>query len=310
MSNVKILDCTLRDGGRIIDCNFGLKKIKNIVNDLRFSGIDIIEVGFIRDKIAYQEGTTFFTELEQINFLEKSLSSEMVVFVDHGMFNVDSIPERCDDDIVSGIRVGFTKDYARDTLPEIENLIKKGYKVFVQPVNILNYSDDEIVDLIHIINKVKPYAFAIVDTYGAMYREDLTRIFDIYNRELSRDILIDFHSHNNYQLSFSHAQNLIQLAAAVGRDIIIDATLYGMGKVAGNLNTELITEYLNRRYGASYDISRIFDSIDENILPYLKEKNWGYSLNALLSGKYKSHPNNVIYLTEKFKLDTNDVENI
>lgn len=66
MANIRLLDCTLRDGGRVIDCNFGRKKINNILNDLQAARIDIVEAGFIRDKIRYKEGTTFFTDFEQI----------------------------------------------------------------------------------------------------------------------------------------------------------------------------------------------------------------------------------------------------
>ena len=54
------------------------------------------------------------------------------------------------------------------------------------------------------------------------------------------DICINFHSHNNYQLSFAFAQEVIKLSGSSSRQIIIDGTLGGIGKVAGNLNTELI----------------------------------------------------------------------
>ena len=310
MENIQLLDCTLRDGGRVIECDFGKKKISNILEDLQASGIDIIEVGFIRDKICYKEGTTFFTRLDQIKQYISKPSSDIVVFVDHGMFDISAIPMRTEDNPVVGIRYGFTKGKFDVALPEMIELKRKGYQLYVQDVNTPGYSDTEILDLIKKINTLQPYSFAIVDTYGSMYQEDVKRYYNLFDQNLLPDIRIDFHSHNNYQLSFSHAQEIVKLAKASGRNVIIDSTLYGMGKVAGNLNTELIADFLNRKYRFNYGITRIFDSIDENIIEYSNIYRWGYSTNALLSGIYMSHPNNVIYLTEKFKLDTNDVGNI
>lgn len=310
MANIRLLDCTLRDGGRVIDCNFGRKKINNILKDLQAAHIDIIEAGFVRDKIRYKEGSTFFTDFEQIKDYIKMPASEIVVFVDYGMFNVKMLPNWSPDNPVSGIRFGFTKGDFEAALPEMLEIKQKGYKLYVQDVNTLGYSDAEMIDLIEKVNALKPYSFAIVDTYGAMYQEDVARYFDLFDRNLLPEIGIDFHSHNNFQLSFSLAQEIIRLARVSKRTVIIDSTLYGMGKVAGNLSTELIVEFLNQKYDTDYDLARIFDSIDENIIDYLSDHRWGYSTNALLSGIYMAHPNNVIYLTEKFKLDTNDVGNI
>ena len=102
---------------------------------------------------------------------------------------------------------------------------------------------------------------------------------------------------------------VIRLSKGV-REIIIDSTLLGMGKVAGNLNTELIVDFLVRKMHYDYDFEEIMDIIDDYIYPYAKEHQWGYSLPAMMAGIYKSHPNNVIYLTEKFRLQTKDIKNL
>ena len=192
----------------------------------------------------------------------------------------------------------------------MKDIISKGYHVYLQDVDTPGYSEEEMLYMISKINEIKPCSFAIVDTYGRMYEEDLIFWFDLINQNLSPDIAIDFHSHNNFQLSFSLAQKIIKAASSTERDIIIDATLYGMGKIAGNLNTELIVDYLNRQFDKTYDLNAIFDVIDEKIMKFYQHPSWGYSANGLLSGKYVAHPNNVIYLTEKYKLDTNDIESI
>lgn len=314
MKNVRILDCTLRDGGRIINCAFNDQEIKEISDKLANAKIDIIEVGFLRDwrNVNYQGNSTFFTDVDQIRpFVDKSKNSILyVAFIDFGMCDIDSIKEY-DGTSIDGIRFGFTKKNYNESKDEVlrwANVIKdKGYKLFVQGVNSLNYTDRELLELVDMINVIHPYSFGIVDTYGAMYMDDVDRIYGLIDHNMLSDICINFHSHNNYQLSFAFAQEVIKLSGSSSRQIIIDGTLSGMGKVAGNLNTELIVDYLVRKNHYDYEFEDILDMLDDYIYKYTLEHTWGYSTAAMMAGIYKSHPNNVIYLTEKYRLDTKDI---
>lgn len=177
-------------------------------------------------------------------------------------------------------------------------------------MNSLNYSDRELLEIVDMVNSVHPYSFGIVDTYGAMYMDDVDRLYGLIDHNMDSDICINFHSHNNYQLSFAFAQEVIKLSGTGNRQIIIDGTLGGMGKVAGNLNTELIVDYLVRKKHYDYEFEDILDMIDDYIYKYSLNHKWGYSTPAMLAGVYKSHPNNIIYLTEKFRLDTKDIGKI
>ena len=316
MKNVRVLDCTLRDGGRIIDCAFPDKEIYELTDKLTNAKIDIVEIGFLRDwhNVHYVGNSTFFTDVDQIRpFINKEKSSSMyVAFVDYGMFDFDSL-KPYDGTSIDGIRFGFTKNDYKDHYADIMRCIciikEKGYKLFIQGVNSLNYSDKEILELVEMINEVKPYSFGIVDTYGAMYIDDVDRIYGLIDYNMDPEICINFHSHNNYQLSFAFAQEIIKLSKGV-RQIIIDGTLGGMGKVAGNLNTELIVDYLIRKMHYDYEFDDVLDMIDDYIHKYSLQYTWGYSIPAMMAGAYKSHPNNIIYLTQKFRLDTKDVRNL
>ena len=315
--NIRILDCTLRDGGRIIDCAFPDGEIKDMVDRLAVAKIDIVEVGFLRDrrKVSYKGDSTFFTEVGQIApFLDKSRKNVMyVAFIDYGLFDIESLAPR-DGSSIDGIRLGFTKkDYENnraDVRYWMDCIKAKGYELFIQGVNSLNYSDREFLDIVDMVNDVHPYSFGIVDTYGAMYAEDVDRLYGLVDRNMLEDICINFHSHNNYQLSFSLAQEVIRLSASGSRKVIVDATVGGMGKVAGNLNTELIVDYLVRRMHYDYELDGILDIYDDYIYRYSLKHQWGYSIPAMMAGIYKSHPNNVIYLTEKFRLDSKDIGKI
>lgn len=317
MNSVQILDCTLRDGGRIIDCKFSDITINNIARDLTASGIDIIEVGFLRshDLVDYKGDSTFFTEVPQIkNFLpiHNSEHTMYVAFIDFNMYDFDRL-EKCEGDSITGIRVGFTKKQFDTQLEEIKKALikvkKQGYKLFVQGVNSLAYTDKELLNLIDMINEIEPYSYGIVDTYGAMYLDDMTHYYNVVDYNLNKEICIDVHSHNNFQSSFAFSQEIIRLAEG-RRKVILDATLNGMGKCAGNLNTELIADYLNRKKNYDYNLDKILDTIDRYLEPLKQKYDWGYSIPAFMAGIYKSHPNNIIYLTSKYRLNSKDIKYI
>lgn len=314
MKNIRILDCTLRDGGRIIDCAFEDQEIKEISARLEDAKVDIIEIGFLRDRqeVKYKGNSTFFTETSQIAPFIKRKNKDTIytAFIDYGMCDINSL-QLCDGTSIDGIRLGFTKknyNESKDDVIRWANIIKeRGYKLFVQGVNSLSYTDSELLDVIDMINEIHPYSYGIVDTYGAMYEDDVDRLYNLIDHNLLSDICINFHSHNNYQLSFALAQEIIRLASTGTRKVIIDGTLSGIGKVAGNLCTELIIDYMVRKKHQDYDLDIIFDCIDDYIEKYMHDYKWGYSVSSLMGGIYKSHPNNIIYLTNKFRLTTKDI---
>lgn len=314
MKNVRVLDCTLRDGGRIIDCKFPDQETKEIAKKLANAKIDIIEVGFLRDwrKVEYKGNSTFFTDVDQIvPFIDRDNKNTIyAAFIDYGLCDIDTL-KPYDGTSIDAIRLGFTKknynENKEDVLRWIHVIKNRGYKLFIQGVNSLNYSDRELLEIVDMVNEVHPYSFGIVDTYGAMYMDDVDRLYGLIDHNMLPDICINFHSHNNYQLSFAFAQEVIKLSGTSNRQIIIDGTLGGMGKVAGNLNTELIVDFLVRKKHYDYEIEDILDMLDDYIYKYSLNHKWGYSTAAMMAGIYKSHPNNIIYLTEKFRLDTKDI---
>jgi len=312
--NVKILDCSLRDGGRTIDCAFPDEHITGITQGLTDARIDIVEVGFLCEHKRYQKNSTFFNEIDQITpFIpEKRGNTMYVAFSDYGeefgMWDFSKLKQN-DGTTIDGIRVGYRKKDLMAAIPTFKIVKEKGYKLFVQGVESLSYSDKEMLEAIEIINEIKPYSFGIVDTYGAMYKEDVVRLYNLVNHNLDEDIAIDFHSHNNMQLSFSFAQEIVELSNGV-RPVIIDSTLEGLGKGTGNLNTELIVDFLNRKKYYNYNIDSIFDTIDEYIQWIKKDHTWEYKIPYFMAGIYSSHANNITYLTNKHRLRTRDILNI
>jgi 4-hydroxy 2-oxovalerate aldolase len=319
MKNVSILDCTLRDGGRIIDCKFSDVHIAGITKGLTEAGADIIEMGFLRGDVSYSGNSTFFNAVEQFSqfilpvqaayFKKKPM---FVAFADYGkefgMWDFSQLPP-CDGTSITGIRVGFRKKDLYNAIDTFKIVKEQGYVLFVQGVESLNYTDKEMLEVLDVINEVKPYSFGIVDTYGSMYKDDVIRIYNLVSHNLYEDISIDFHSHNNLQLSFAFAQEIVECSQGK-RKIILDATMEGLGKGTGNLNTELIMDYLNCKHKYDYDLDALLDTIDEYIYILKKDYNWTYTIPYFMAGVYSSHANNITYLTEKHKLSTKDIQHI
>lgn len=309
MSIIQVLDCTLRDGGYCNNCRFGFDNEKKIVHRLVESNIDIIECGFLTNTVEYDRDVTRFTSLDEVaKIIPKNKAGKtFVMLTDYGKYSPKDLPEY-DGTSVDGLRVAFHKKDRAAALEECKEIKKKGYKIFVQAMVSLNYTDEEFLDLIHRANELEPYAFYIVDSFGMMKRKDLTRLFYLVEHNLNEKIKIGFHSHNNLQLAYSNAQSLVDLHS--DRELIIDATVYGMGRGAGNLNTELFVQYLNDNADGNYDIKPLLSIIDEILNKFYQRNYWGYSLPNYLSAVHNAHPNYAGYLDDKKTLTVENMNEI
>ncbi len=309
MNKVHILDCTLRDGGYCNQWRFGLKNVKKITLGLAEANVEIIECGFITNKTSYDPAVTKYNTVEQVAKIipEKREGKIFVVMMNYGEYKIDDLPEY-DGSSIEGIRVAFHKKDIDAALVLCEQIKAKGYKVFVQAMVSLCYTDEEFLAMIRRVNGIEPYAFYIVDSFGMMKGKDLTRLFYVIEHNLKDSIWIGFHSHNNMQLAYSNSQILVGLRT--NRNLIVDSSIYGMGRGAGNLNTELFIEYLNENYDKSYLLKPLLIIIDEIINGIYQNSDWGYSLPNYISAKHNAHPNYAGFLDDKKTLTVEDMENI
>lgn len=307
-NKVRVLDCTLRDGGYINNWNFGKETIKNIINNLVDANIDIIECGFIRN-VSYDSDSSAFCSMDQMveTIYPKSQNTLYAVMIEHHNCVYGKIPPY-DGKGADIIRVTFRRNEWQEARQSIKELIDKGYKVCVQPVGTTNYDDEALLRLLKDVNQLKPYAFYLVDTLGVMYRHDMRKFYYLIDSNLSKDICIGFHSHNNLQMSFSNAQEMIRLAHR--RNIIVDSSCYGMGRGVGNLATELFCDYINNNIDQRYSIIPILNIVDKYLMTIYSRQRWGYDLPYFLSATVKCHPNYAAYLMKKETLDIENIEKI
>lgn len=310
MKKIQVLDCTLRDGGYVNSWRFGYNKIQSIINGLIEAKVDYIECGYLKDNIIETEidRTLFKSELQLASTIKDAHKiNNLVAMIDFGKYNVACLPDK-KDSCLFGIRLAFHKHDLKNIEACCEKIKEKGYYLFLQPMVTLNYSDEELVELIRLTNTIQPYAFYIVDSFGSLKKNDLQRMLYLVDHNLKRDIVLGFHSHNNLQLAYSNAQIVTQLET--NRQIIVDSSIFGMGRGAGNLNTELFVEYLNDYCLGNYNIKPLLRVIDNTLNSIYDEKYWGYSLAHYISAVYNCHPNYAIYLAGKNSLFSDDIENI
>lgn len=306
MSNIRILDCTLRDGGYITKWYFGFQNIKTLVDGLTQANIDIIEVGYL-NKDEFDENHSIFKTIQSINnILPKERKTAMfLAMADVEQFSPENL-EPHQNGFIDGIRVVFYKHQIEKALNLCEAVVKNGYKLFVQPMVTIDYAFDEYAQLIDRIALLTPSAISIVDSFGYMNKIELKNYFDLLHNKLPLNVAIGFHSHNNMQHSVLNTESLFSYPKE--RQILIDSSLYGMGRGAGNLNTELIINYYNESLGIKYDLNIIIGLISDIIFPIHKKKSWGYSPYFFLTALYHCHPNYVTYLLEEREVTINVFE--
>jgi len=295
---INILDCTLRDGGYMNDWAFSNKEITHILQTLEESKVEVIECGYLDSKRGQTENSTLFDTLETVDALLKNykLTTQKVVMINLGDYEISELKPK-NETLIDGIRLAFHKKDLNEALLASEIIKDLGYKLYFQPMVTKNYKDVEFLAMIEKANKVNPHAFYIVDSFGSMSLDEFNKYLILSHHNLETQIQLGYHSHNNMQLAFSNAVSMC--TANMQRDLILDASIYGIGRGAGNLNTELITDYLNSAFSKQYNILPLLECIDELLSSMMQKNPWGFSPAQYLSASLNCHPNYATYLINK-----------
>lgn len=305
-----LLDCTLRDGGYVNDWEFGYDNIINIFERLVTSEVDVIEIGFLDDRREFDLNRTIMPCTQDVRKIFGSLNkgdSMVVGMIDYGTCSLDNI-EDCSESLLDGIRVIFKQQVASEALDYCREIKKKGYKVFAQLVSVTTYSDDDLKDLIEKVNDLQPYALSMVDTYGLLEPSKLTHIMTVIDKYLDKKIVLGFHAHNNFQLGFANAMTVLN--SGFERDVLVDGTLYGMGKSAGNAPTELIAMYMNSNYEKNYSVEDLQEAISTSLMDIYRKTPWGYKLFFYIAALNKVHPDYVSFLMNKGTLSVTEINDL
>lgn len=261
---IHLFDSTLRDGGYINNWDFNPAKLNGIYKAANDAGIKYVEIGYL-DKV-------------NSNDIQK-LDAFIFVMIDFNKKDKYIIPNK-DDSNIDGIRIACHKDEVYDCISYALELKKKGFFTGIQLMGINHYLISEFGSL---KDKFVGLDFiSIADSNGTLLPKNTEKIINCLK---GNGYLLIFHPHNNIQLAMENA--LVAINSGID---IIDSTFNGIGRGAGNLQTELIMSYLNRYIGYSFNIPPVLSAIEKYIIPLRGAYNWGYNVQNMLSGIYSIHP--------------------
>ena len=219
---------------------------------------------------------------------------------------IENIPEWAPE-YCKGIRVMIRYSELQKSLAFCRALAEKGYSVFIQPSVTARYTEEEIQTLIRAANEMQAYALYFVDTYGYLQPQDIRDFFRRYDANLDASVRIGFHAHNNQMLALPNALEFLTIHTE--RQLILDACLLGFGQGAGNLQTEIITNYMNVHNNAHYEYGAVLDGC-EIMESFCGRGMSGYSVTQLLPALHRTAYRYSVALRDGYGLTYREIDRI
>jgi 4-hydroxy 2-oxovalerate aldolase len=286
---IKVLDCTVRDGGLINNYHFSEHFVETVYASACDSGVDIIELGkklcesdeYTRVKY----GRWNFCDDDDLKRVIDSHESEhrplVAVMYDVGRVDVSVLQPR-DQSPIDMIR---TACYVADIDKGIDLAKRTKDLGYETTINIMAPSaaiETDLVEGLQQVNEADEVDYLyLVDSYGAFYSEQVTAYLNLYKKYAPNKEL-GFHAHNNQQLAFSNTQQAI-----IDGVNLLDATVNGIGRGAGNCNLELLLNFLKN---PKFDVRPVYRAIQEVFIPLREEIEWGFNDIYGISGHLNQHP--------------------
>jgi len=294
---IKVLDCTIRDGGLMNNHDFDSRFVREVFKALSEAGIDYMEIGYKNSKRLFnpkEYGKWKFCDDEDIKKVTEGIDSKtkISVMVDVDRVDIEDVKPKGESP-VDMIRVAT---YVKDVDKAIfltNNFADKGYETAVNIMAISRALDNELTECLQQLEKeCKADIINIVDSFGSLYQET-TEFLIKKAKSIIKTKEIGIHAHNNQQLAFSNT-----IEAIIHDANYVDTTIFGLGRAAGNCPTELILGFLKN---PKYDIRPILDVISKEFIPLQKKIEWGYFIPYAITGILDEHPRSAIALRESDK---------
>ena len=294
---IKVLDCTIRDGGLINKHDFDHKFVRNVYRAISEAGVDYMEIGYKNSKELFstkEYGSWKFCDDDSISKITEGIESntKISVMVDVGRVNLDDV-KPASESPVDMIRVA---SYVKDVDKAIfmaNHFSEKGYETTINIMAISRDQGSELTEALHQIEKeCKANVIYIVDSFGFLYQENVEHLVKLFKKILKTKE-VGFHGHNNQQLAFGNT-----IEAIIHNANYLDATVYGIGRAAGNCPLELLMGFLKN---PKFDIRPILDLISHELIPLRNKIEWGYIIPYAISGMMNEHPRAAMALRKSDK---------
>lgn len=300
--DIKVVDCTLRDGGLVNDFYFTDEFVKALYQANIKAGVDYMEFGYKASKEMFDVnkfGKWKFCDDKDIRAVvgDNKTDMKVAVMADVGRcdFRKDILNKK--DSPIDLVRVATYINTIPAAIEMIEDCTKKGYETTVNIMAISKANETDLDAALDLLGQSSVGTIYLVDSYGSLYPEQARRLADKYLEVAAKyNKKVGIHAHNNQQLAFANTSEVIIMGVSY-----LDATVSGMGRGCGNCPSELLLGFLKN---PKYNINPILHFIEEQIVP-LRESGvtWGYDVPYLLTGILNQHPKSAIQFMKENRKD-------
>ena len=289
---LKVLDCTVRDGGLVNNSRFSDDLVKAVYEASVESGIDYMEIGYQNSEEAFptkEYGPWRHCREEDLRRVvghhdPEKTGLKLAVMIDAGGksdWQHTLLPKA--DSVISLVRIACYAHQISEAAEMIDHAHRLGYETSLNLMAVSTAKEVEIDQVLEIARKTHVDVVVVVDSNGALYREQVDHLITKYRRALEgTKKIVGIHAHNNLQLAFANTIEAIILGSNR-----VDATMFGFGRGAGNCPLELLLSFLRN---PKFRLRPVLSCIQEHILPMRQKLDWGPSIPYILTGSLNLHP--------------------
>ncbi len=280
---IKVIDCTIRDGGLMNDWKFDKQVVKDTFAGLAKAGVDYVELGYRADKKQYDTkafGPWRFCDEKDLREVAFESPTKISVMADVGRTDYDSFLPKSDS-LISMVRVAtYIKDVdkAIHLGQHVKNL---GYEVCINIMAVSHALEPDLDEALRQLADTNFECVYVVDSFGYFYSEQVHYLAEKYLNALNGK-QVGIHCHNNQQLAYANT-----VEAIIKGINYLDASIFGMGRAAGNCPLELLMGFLKN---PKFDVRPVLDLIQKHYLELNKELRWGYEIPYAITGILNKHP--------------------
>jgi len=285
--DIKVFDCTIRDGGLVNNFHFTDDFVKAHYETCVAAGIDYMEIGKNNSPSIMSEeefGPWNFCKEADIRRIVGNNDTNMKIAVmsDIGRtVNEELLPK--EDSVVDMIRIATYIHQIPAAIELVEEAHEKGYETTINIMAISKSFDDELDEVLDTVSKSSVDVIYIADSFGSFYPEQINRLTEKYLKVAQANgKQVGIHAHNNMQLAYANTIEALTYGTSY-----LDVTISGLGRGAGNCPMELLIGFLKN---PKYKLMPVLKFIEEFIIPLEKELDWGYSIPYMLTGQLNEHP--------------------
>ncbi len=283
---IKVLDCTIRDGGLMNNWGFDKALVKEVFEGLVAAGVDYVELGYRADKKMFppsESGIWRYCDEEDVRDVAyKTDATKISIMCDVGRTDYDAFLP-ASDSVISMVRVAT---YAKDVDKAIHlgnHAQELGYETTCNVMAVSHVLEPDLDEALSQLANSNFKVVYLVDSFGYFYSEQIQYLADKYLAALKpKGIEVGIHMHNNLQLAFANT-----IEGIIKGVNYLDGTIYGMGRAAGNCPTELLVDFLKN---PKLDARPVFDLIQKYFADMIKELRWGYEIPYAITGLLNKHP--------------------